>query len=62
MNKLINPDELLNIEQAIELIGISRVTFYSWMADNKFKVVTIAEKTFITRSEVERLCKERETK
>ena len=59
MPNIINADELYNIEQVLDLLDISRVTFYTWVSLGKLKTITIAEKTFVYKAEVERVKQER---
>jgi excisionase family DNA binding protein len=54
----IDTDKLLNVQQAIKQLGISRVTFYDWINRGKIKPVHIGGKTFITVGEMERVVKD----
>jgi predicted site-specific integrase-resolvase len=59
MDNLINPTELLNIEQAIDILGITRVTYYEWVKSDKLHPLFIADKPFLGKAEVERIAEQR---
>jgi predicted site-specific integrase-resolvase len=61
MDKLINPDELLNIEQTIDILGITRVTYYEWVKQRKITPEIIAEKPFIRKTQVLLLKEQRDS-
>jgi predicted site-specific integrase-resolvase len=59
MEKLININDLYNIEQAIDYLGITRVTFYTWVKEHKITPIIIAGKTFIAKEQTIKIKEER---
>jgi predicted site-specific integrase-resolvase len=58
--ELINAEQLFNIEQTIEALDISRVTFYTWVKEGKITITTIADKTFVSKTQIEKIKADRE--
>jgi len=51
----IDTDELYDTTEAARLIGIGYVTLYRWIKNGKLIPLRIGGRTFITKSEIERV-------
>ena len=55
---MVNPNELVSVQEAALKLGLHRATVYEWLDKGKIKGIEIAGVKFISKSEVERLQKE----
>lgn len=59
VDKVIDTDELRTIEQTIDLLNITRTTYYRWIEEKRLTPIDIAGKIFIHQSEIDRIINER---
>jgi len=57
---IIESNDLFDVPEAAQLLGIGYATVYRWIASGKIIPVRMDNRTLIPRSEVERLQKEKE--
>lgn len=55
----VNTDDLKTIDEAADLMAVYRTTVYRWLEEKRLSGIVIGGKTFIHKSEIERINKER---
>ena len=56
---VVNTDDLLSIDEAIELLGIGAATFYRRLKAGKIAHIKVGRRTLIPKQEIERIQSER---
>jgi len=55
MKVLVGNTEVLSAAEAAEALGVSLMTIYRWMKSGKITPIQLIGKTFIPKSEIDRL-------
>lgn len=58
---LVDTNEIYSTQEAAKLLGIGYATLWRWIKKGTLTPVRLSGRTFIPKSEVERLCSEKKT-